>query len=117
MSHRCVIFTWLPYGKFIVSCLVAGCRFLMGVPSIIKIDMALVSAIAYVVAIVIELRYWGVGLPSKCHAVAANNCLDAGFADTLCPMLVAGEQLDVPIVTLLSSQLVTMFINWVGSKG
>ncbi len=80
-------------------------------------DVATVSAIASVVAIVIALRYWGVKAPNKCHAVAANECLDASFANTLCPTLATGEQIDVEIVTLLSPQLVRIFINWVGYKG
>ncbi len=73
MLHRCVNFTWLPPNKFIVSCLVAGRVFLTGVPSIINIDVALVSAIASIDAIVIALRYRRVSAPNKCLAVAAKD--------------------------------------------
>ncbi len=61
MLQRCVNLTWLPSGKFIVNCFVAGRMFLTGVPSIMNMDVAPVSAIACNVAIIIALRYWGVG--------------------------------------------------------
>ena len=72
MLHRCADLTWLPSGKLIVSCLVAGRRLLTGVPSIMKMEVALVSATACDVAIVIALRYCSVGAPKKCPAVAAS---------------------------------------------
>ncbi len=43
---------------------------LMVVPSIMNIDVAPVSAIVCDVAIVTALRYWGVGAPNRCLAVA-----------------------------------------------
>ncbi len=73
MLHRCVDFTWLPLGKPVVSCLVAGRKFLTGVPSILNMDVAPISAIASFVAIVIALRYWGVGSLNKYLAVPAND--------------------------------------------
>jgi hypothetical protein len=57
MLHRCVDLTWLPSGKLIFNCFVAGRMFLMGVPSIMNMDVAPVSAIACDVAIVIALKY------------------------------------------------------------
>ncbi len=84
MLQRCVDLTWLPLGKFIIYCFVAGQMFLTGVPSIMNMDIAPVSAIAYNVAIVIALRYWGVGGPNKCLAVAANDGQEAGCANISC---------------------------------
>jgi hypothetical protein len=43
----------------------------MGVPSIMNLDVAPVSAIACNAVIVITLRYWEVGAPNRCHTVAA----------------------------------------------
>jgi hypothetical protein len=66
MSQRGVDLTWLPLGKFIVNCFVAGRMFLTGVPSIMNMNMAPVSsATACNVAIFIALRYWGVGALNK----------------------------------------------------
>jgi hypothetical protein len=50
--QRCLDLTWLPLDKLIVNCFVAGQMFLTGVPSIMNMDMAPVSAIACNVAIV-----------------------------------------------------------------
>jgi hypothetical protein len=82
--------------------------FLKGVPSIMKIDVAPVSALVWVVAIFIALIYWRVGVPNKCLAVAANDGEEAGCADISCQALAAGEQFDVAIVTLLLPYTVTM---------
>jgi hypothetical protein len=57
MLQNCVDLTWLPLGKFIINCFVAGQMFLAGVPSIMNMDIAPVSAIACNVAIVIALIY------------------------------------------------------------
>ncbi len=57
MSHTCEDLTFLPSGKLIVSGLVAGLLFTTSTPSIIKIDVAPVSAIVCVVAIAIALIY------------------------------------------------------------
>jgi hypothetical protein len=57
MLQRCANLTWLLSSKFIVNCIVAGQMFLTGVPSIMDMDVAPVSAIACDVAIVITLRY------------------------------------------------------------
>ncbi len=83
MSHRCVDL-WLPSGKFIVNCFVAGQVFLTGVSSIMNMDVAPVSAIACDVAMVIALRYWGVGVPNRCLAVATNDGQEAGCAYITC---------------------------------
>ena len=114
MSHRCVDLTWLPSGKLIVDCLVSGRMFLTGVPSIMNMDVAPVSAIACNVAIVIALRYWGLGAPNRCRAVATNDDQESRCACiTWCGHAVR-EQFDRLIVTL---SLLHTFTIWMGSKG
>ncbi len=80
MSHMCVDLTWLPSGKLILNCFIAGQMFLTGVPSIMNMNVAPVSAIACNIAIVIALRYWGVQVPNRCPAVAVNDGQEAGCA-------------------------------------
>jgi hypothetical protein len=88
--------------------------FFMGVPSIMNMDIAPVSAIACNVVIVIALRYWGVGAPNSCCAVAANDGQEARCACiTFCRNAIR-EQFDMVIVTSLSLHTFTI---WVGSKG
>jgi hypothetical protein len=99
MSHRCVDLTWLPSGKLIVDCLVSGRMFLTGVPSIMNMDVAPVSAIACNVAIVIALRYWGVRVPNRFCAVAANDGREAGCVCITYYRHAVREQFDVLIVT------------------
>ncbi len=84
MLQRCVDLTWLPSGQFIVICPIAGRMFLTGVPSVMNIDVAPVSAIACNVAIIITLKYWGVGAPNRCVDVATNDGREAGCADITC---------------------------------
>ncbi len=112
MSHRCVDLNWLPSGKLIVNCFVAGRMFLTGVPSMMNMDVAPVSAIASNVAIIISLRYWGVGAPNRCRAVATNHGQEAGCACITCCGHTDGEQFDVVIVT----SLLHTFTMWVGSE-
>ena len=71
MSHVCVNFVFVPSGRLIVSGRTAGRRFLHGVPSMMKIEVAPVSAIACDAAMAIALRYCGFGAPNNCLAVAA----------------------------------------------
>jgi hypothetical protein len=49
--------------------------------SIMNMDIAPVSAVACNVAIVIALRYWGVGASNKCLVVAVNDGQEASCAD------------------------------------
>jgi hypothetical protein len=56
MSHMCVDFTLLPLGKLIVSGCDEGHKLLTGVPSMINMEVAPVSAIAWFVLITIALR-------------------------------------------------------------
>ncbi len=67
MLHMCVDFTLLPSGKFIVNGCDEGRKLLTGVPSMIKMDVAPVSAIAWFVLIVIALRYCWLGEPNTCR--------------------------------------------------
>ena len=114
MSHRSIDLTWLPSGKLIVNCFVAGRMFLMGVPSIMNMGIAFISAIAHDVAIVIALRYWGVGAPNRCPAVAANDGQGARCACITCCRHAVRELFNVVTITLSSLH---MFTIWVGSKG
>ena len=73
MSHMCVDLICLPSGRLIVSGFNAGRLFFTSAPSMTKIDVAPVSAIASDVAIVIALRYCVEGLPNILLAVAVSD--------------------------------------------
>jgi len=85
---------------------VAGLLLTTSTPSIIKIDVAPVSAIAWFVAIDIALRYSDVGLP-KTWLAAATSERDVGIVDSAggegdCTLVV---QLDIFIVASSSSTM------------
>ncbi len=71
MSHMCDDLICLPSGRLIISGFNAGRLFFTSAPSMTKIDVAPVSAIASDVAIVIAFRYCVEGLPNILLAVAA----------------------------------------------
>ncbi len=71
MSHTRVDLICFPSGKFIVRGDVAGRLLSTSAPSIIKMEVAPVSAIAWLVAIVSVLRYCGIGCPNNTRAVNA----------------------------------------------
>ncbi len=71
MSQMCVDITFFPLGKLIVRGLTATRLFVTLTPSMIKIDVTPVSAIARLAEMVIAFKYWGDGLPHKCRAFAA----------------------------------------------
>ena len=73
MSHMCVDLICLPSGRLIISGFIAGRLFFTSAPSITKIDVAPVSAIASDVAIVIAFRYCVEGLPNILLAIAASD--------------------------------------------
>ena len=73
MSHMCVDLICLPSGRLIVSGFIAGHLFFTSAPSMTKIDVAPVSAIASDVAIVIAFRYCVEGLPNILLAVSASD--------------------------------------------
>ena len=73
MSHMCVDLICRPSGRLIVSCFNAGRLFFTSAPSMTKIDVAPVSAIASFVAIVIAFRYCVDGLPNNLLAVTASD--------------------------------------------
>jgi hypothetical protein len=75
--------------------------FRMGVPSIMNMDVTPGTAIACNVAIVIALRYWGVGVPNRCLAVAANDGQEASCGAISCQALATREQFDVAVLSLL----------------
>ncbi len=72
-SHMCVDLICRPSGRLTVRGFVAGCLFFTSAPSIMKIDVAPVSAIASDVAIVMALRYWFDGLPNFLPAVSISD--------------------------------------------
>ncbi len=63
-SQVCVDLTWRPSGRFTVSSLVAGCMIWHGVPSLMNIDIAPVSAMPCVLSIPMS-RWQGVKLASS----------------------------------------------------
>ena len=73
MSHMCVNFTLLLSGKLIVNGCNEGQKLLMGVPSMINMEVASVFAIAWFVLIAIVLRYCWLGEPNNCRTVAAKD--------------------------------------------
>ena len=96
MLHMCVDLTLLPSGRLMVNGVVAGRKYLTAVPSIMNMDVAPISVIASVVAMVIACRYWFVCTPHICRAVAAK----LGQCDgMLCVVLPVVEQFDIVIVT------------------
>ena len=114
MSHVCVDFTFVPSGRLIVSGRIAGRRLSHGVPSIMKIDVAPVSAIACDVAMAIALRYCGFGAPNSSCAVDAINLLVVSFLiSSFGPLCV---RFDVTMVLSSSFITVATFIIWVGSE-
>ena len=121
MSHMCVDFTLLPSGKLIVNGCNEGRKLLTRVPSMINMEVAPVSAIAWFVLIAIVFRYCWLEEPNICRVVAAKD--GQGKAGHILPglRLVELEQLDVITVTSSSpsklSSFVTTLIIWVGSEG
>ncbi len=73
MSRMCVDFTLLPSGKLIVNGCNEGRKLLTGVPSMINMEVATVSAIAWFILIAIALRYCWPGEPNNCLTVAAKD--------------------------------------------
>ncbi len=71
MSHTCVDCTFLPSGKFIVRGDKEICLLSTSVPSMMKIEVEPMSAMAWLVAIVRAFRYCGMGLPNIAQAIAA----------------------------------------------
>jgi hypothetical protein len=61
MLHVCVDFIFLPSGMVMLKGLLGRCLFTTLAPSIMKMDVALVSAMARVEAIVIAFKYFCAG--------------------------------------------------------
>ena len=74
MSHTCVVCTCLPSSKLIVGGLTSTRLMLTLAPSIMKMEVAPVSAMAYVVAIINAFRYCGKGQPNNLLAAKAREC-------------------------------------------
>ena len=89
-------------------------RFLLGVPSMMKIKVAPVSAISCNAAMAIALRYCGFGTPNNCLAVAAIVVLVVDCP--LCTCNTSCAQFDVTIVMSSLSTSSLALIVWVGSE-
>ena len=85
MSHTCADLTCLQSGRLIVNGFFAGCLFLASTPSMTKIDVAPVSAIASSVAIISAFKYCGIGFPYTSLAAAAID--DTRLGGCLCIVL------------------------------
>ena len=97
MSQTCVDNTFLLSGKLVVSGFSAIRLLSISTPSMMKMEVAPVSAMAWVVVIVIALRYCGMGLPN-------NMCAIMAIVGRACLVTCQGaETLDATTVTLLSS--------------
>ncbi len=70
MLHICVDMICLPSGKFIARGFLATLLLTMSRPSMMNMDMAPVSAIAWFVTMVNAFKYCGIGAPNICLAVA-----------------------------------------------
>ncbi len=71
MSHTCVDLICFLSGKSIVRGNVAGRLLSKSAPSIIKMEVSPVLAIAWLVAILSALRYCGMGFPNNAWAINA----------------------------------------------
>ena len=114
MPHVCVDFTFVPSGRLIVSGRIAGWRFLHGVPSMMKIGVAHVSAITCDAAMAIALIYCGFGAPNSSRAVAAIDFLVVSF-----PLRTFGAscvRFKVMIVLSLPSLVAVTLMIWGGPK-
>ena len=114
ISHVCVDFTFVPSGRLMVSGCMAGRRFLNGVPSMMNIEVAPVSAMACDAAMAIALRYCGFGAPNNCCDVAA-----IVVPVVACPLSTFDKscvQFNLTIVLSSSSTSTVALMIWVGSK-
>ena len=99
MSQTCVDTTFLPSGKLIVSRSFAMRLLSMSSLSMMKMEVAPVSAMAWFVVIVIAFKYCDMGLPNNIRAAMAI------VGRTFLATCQGAKTLDVTTVTLLSSVL------------
>ncbi len=115
MSHTCVDQIIVPSGKLSLRGFFATCLFPTSALSMMKMAVALVSAIALFAAMVSAFKYCGMGLPNIARAVAMSNGRSRSHGALI---FVRGECLEVMMVA--SSSLVLMvwpaMIRRVGSK-
>ncbi len=102
----CVDFTLLPSGKLIVNGCDEGCKLLTGVPSMINMDVAPVSAFAWFILIAIALRYCWLGEPNTCRAMAARD--EHGEVGHIFSGLRAAELEQLDVRTMALSSLITL---------
>jgi hypothetical protein len=110
IPHTCVDWIFVPSGKLIVSGDTTICLLSTAAPSMMKMEVAPMSAIAWLTAIVRALRNCSIGLPKSTLAVT-------GIEDdtlVVCTCFV-DMQLEVTTVAVSSSSYDDVLI-WVGYK-
>jgi hypothetical protein len=105
MSHACVNLTFLPSGWLTVRGFVANRLFATSTPSITKMEVAPVSAMAWFGAMVIALIYCSFGMP---YMVLATAAINVGSRCGFWWLLVA--KFDMTTVTSSSSATETTFM-------
>jgi hypothetical protein len=110
ISHTCMDWIFLLSGKLIVRGDTTIRLLSTAAPSMMKMDVAPMSAIAWLAAIVRALRNCGIGLPKSALAIAAI----ADDALFVCTCFVDAK-LEVTTVAVSSSSYDDVLI-WVGSK-
>jgi hypothetical protein len=111
MSHACVNLTFLPFGRLTVRGFVANRLFATSTPSITKMEVAPISAMAWFGVMVIALRYCDFGMPYMVLANAANN---VGSCCGFWRLLVA--KFDMTTITSSSSAMETTLLFSVGFR-
>jgi hypothetical protein len=110
MLHACVNLTFLPSGRLTVRGFVATRLFATSTPSITKMEVAPVSAMAWFGVMVIALIYCGFGMPYMVLAAAT----DVGSRCGFWRLLVA--KFDMTTITSSFSAMETTFMFSVGFR-
>jgi hypothetical protein len=106
MLHMCVDLTLLPSGKLSVNGCDEGRKLLTGVPSMINMEVAPVSEIAWFILIAISFRYCWLGEPNNCRAVATKD--ERGTVGHIFFGLCAVELEQLDVGTVTSSLSITL---------
>ena len=117
-SHMCVDLICRPSGRLILSGFIACHLFFTSAPSIMKIDVAPVSAIASDVAIVMALRYWFNGLPNILPAVSVSDfgvCRGSAFLVVAFDMTTVMSSTTISLVYTALICLITALMFSMGS--
>jgi hypothetical protein len=111
MLHACVDLTFLPSGRLTVRGFVANHLLATSTPSITKMEVAPVSAMAWFGAMVIALIYFGFGMPYMVLATAETN---VGSRCDFWQLMVA--KFNMTTVTSSWSAMETIFMFSVGFR-